>query len=216
MTRSALALLALVLLAGCASPAGPAQVTGTVTYRERIALPTGAVVRVTLLDVSLIDMPPRVIAQQELRPSQQVPIPFVLTFEPREIERGHRYGLRASIEDARGQPLWVSPAAEPVLTEGAPAAVELQVQRVAAAAVPTTARVFAYDCAGFSFRVEVARERAILFQPGRNLTLARVPAASGAKYSDGSATFWSKGGEASLALDGVEHVGCRARARLVP
>ncbi len=209
-----LALLALA--AACASPAAPGQVTGTVTYRERMALPPGAVVRVTLLDISMIDMAPRVLAEQELRPAGQVPISFALAFEPRQIEKERRYGLRATIEDAKGQPLWISAAAEPVLTEGAPAAVELVLRRVATAAAPGGARVFAYDCEGFAFRVEVAKERALVFLPGRSVPLAHVPSGSGAKYSDGHVTFWSKGDEASLDVDGALHSGCRARARLAP
>jgi putative lipoprotein len=76
--------------------------------------------------------------------------------------------------------------------------------------------VLAYDCAGFAFRVEVSRERARLLLPGRSVTLPAAPSASGAKYSDGSTTFWSQGDEASLRVDGVEHGGCRARARAVP
>jgi putative lipoprotein len=214
MPRRALAWLALAL--ACAAPVATARVTGTVTYRERMALPPGAVVRVTLLDISMIDMAPRAIAEQELHPAGQVPVPFVLAFEPREIEKDHRYGLRATIEDARGQPLWISAAAEPVLTQGAPDALELVLRRVAGAAAPTGARVFAYDCPGFAFRVEVSKERALVFLPGRSVPLAHVASGSGAKYSDGKVTFWSKGDEASLAVDGTEHTGCRARARLAP
>lgn len=214
MPRRTLALLALV--AACAAPVATARVTGTVTYRERMALPAGAVVRVTLLDVSMIDMPPRVVAKQELRPDGQVPVPFVLPFEPREIEKDHRYGLRATIEDAKGRPLWISAAAEPVLTQGAPDALELVLRRVAAAATPTNARVFAYDCVGFAFRAEVSKQRAVVFLPGRSVPLAPVASASGAKYSDGKVTLWSKGDQATLSVDGTEHTGCRARARLAP
>ena len=61
--RSRLGPLALALgLAGCVSASGPAQLTGSVTYRERVALPPGAVVNVMLFDVSLVGVPPRVVA----------------------------------------------------------------------------------------------------------------------------------------------------------
>jgi len=212
--RRALALAAVVLAAACASSAPP-ELTGTVSYRERMALPPGAVVRVTLLDVSALDMPARVIAKQELHPDHEAPIPFTLRYDPKEIEPGRRYGLRAEIEDATGQTLFATALAEPVLTGHAAGPVELWVQRVAAQK-PVGPRVFAYDCAGLDFRVEVTEERALLFLAGRTVKLDRVPSGSGAKYSDGTTTFWSKGPAAQLVADGVEHTDCKQRARPFP
>jgi putative lipoprotein len=208
MTRARLA-LALALLAACA---GPGRIAGTATYRERVTLPPGAVLRVTLLDVSLVDAPERVIAEGEW-PAGAVPIPFELAFAPEEIERDRRYGLRAALIGPGRRTLFATAAAEPVLTRGAPAAVELLLLRSAPPAGP---RVVAYDCEGLSFRVELSAERARLLLPSGSRVLPQVPAASGAKYSDGAVTFWSRGEEASLALDGSEHRGCRARARPVP
>jgi putative lipoprotein len=202
--RAALGLVLAGALAGaCAAPAGPVRVTGTASYRERIALPQGAVLRVTLLDVSLVGVPERVLVEREWRPESQPPIPFALELPPGEIARERRYALRAALRDADGRTLFATPVAVPVLTHGAPDAVELWLQRSAAPAGP---RVVAYDCADLSFRVEVAAERARLLLPGRSLELP----------PDGRTTFWSMGDEASLALDGAEHAGCRARARPVP
>jgi putative lipoprotein len=213
--RRVSALAALALAAACASPAGPARLTGSVSYRERIALPPGALLRVTLVDVSLIGAPERVIAEREIRPEAQVPIPFVLELAPRQIDPERRYGLRASLSGPEGRVLWTTASAVPVLTQGAPDAVEVWVRRVSAAP-PAGTRVLAYDCEGLSFHVEVAEQRALVFLPGRNVTLPRVPSGSGAQYSDGSATFWSKGEEALLRVDGEEHAGCRMRRRPVP
>jgi putative lipoprotein len=213
--RPALALVALALAAACASPAGPGSVSGSLSYRERMALPEGAVARVMLVDIAAIGAPERVISEREIRPAGQVPIAFVLDFAPGQIEPERRYGVRATIAGPDGRPLWATAAAAPVLTQGAPETVELWLQRVATGAAPGT-RVLAYDCAGLAFRVEVSRERARLLLSGRSVTLPAVPSASGAKYSDGSTTFWSKGDEASLSLDGVEHSGCRVRARPLP
>ena len=44
--------------------------------------------------------------------------------------------------------------------------------------------------------------RAVLSMPGRTMTLPQVVAASGARYSDGTTTFWNKGREATFELDG--------------
>ncbi|HEX5632928.1 MAG TPA: YbaY family lipoprotein, partial [Gemmatimonadales bacterium] len=61
------------------TPAPPVAVlTGSVTYRERMALPAGAVVRVELRDVSRADASAALVASQEIRPTSQVPIPFEL------------------------------------------------------------------------------------------------------------------------------------------
>jgi putative lipoprotein len=190
---------------------GAEEMTGTITYRERIALPEGAVVRVTLLDVSLLDVPARVVAEQELQPTREVPIPFALRVPRGAFDPEHRYALTATIWDAAGRPLWTTTTAHPVLTGGAARDVSILVRRSGEWAAPGGPRVLAWDCEGLSFRVEVTKERALLFLPGKNLELPAVPAASGAKYSDGSTTWWSRGDEALLTLEGVERRGCRTR-----
>ena len=200
----------LALAAACATTGGK-EVTGTITYRERIALPEGAVVRVTLVDVSLVDVPARVVAEQELRPTHEVPIPFALRVPRSAFDPEHRYALTATIWDSAGRPLWSTASAHPVLTQGAARDVRVLVQRSGEWAAPAGPRVLAYVCDGLSFRVEVTRERALLFLPGKTAELPAVPAASGAKYSDGSTTYWSKGQEALLTLEGVEHRGCRTK-----
>lgn len=99
-TAAPLALAALPLPA----VAAPRTLAGTVTYRERIALPPGAVVEVSLLDVSLADAPSRTIARTRVVPRGQVPIPYRLRFNDAVIRPDHRYALRAEIR-VRGQ-LW--------------------------------------------------------------------------------------------------------------
>lgn len=130
-----LGLVALGLVA-CASSAGPAQLTGSVTYRERIALPPGAFVHVALLDVSLVGTPARVIAQREIRPTGQVPIPFVLEYDRAAIDPAHRYGLRATITGADGRLLFANVTTVPVFRAGAPEAAAIVVQRVQAGPGP--------------------------------------------------------------------------------
>ena len=50
------------------------MVTGTITYRERIALPENAIVNVQLQDVSLQDVAATVIAETTITTPGQVPI----------------------------------------------------------------------------------------------------------------------------------------------
>lgn len=73
------------------------ELSGTVAYRERIALPPGAIVEVQLLDVSLADAPAVVLGEVSITPVGQVPIPFTLTYDPAAIQPGHRYALQARI-----------------------------------------------------------------------------------------------------------------------
>jgi putative lipoprotein len=98
--------------------ANMAQVTGTLMYRERIALPPGAVAEVWLLDTSLADAPAVEIAYQRINDPGNPPIPFVLEYDPSRIDERMQYGVRATISHD-GQLLFTSDTHYPVLTRGA-------------------------------------------------------------------------------------------------
>ena len=73
-------------------------ISGTVSYRERNALPENAVVTVTLEDISLADAPSTVIATQEFTTDgKQVPFAFELSYDNNKIKANHRYNMRATI-----------------------------------------------------------------------------------------------------------------------
>ena len=110
--------------------AAPRTLSGTVTYRERIALPPGAVVEVSLLDVSLADAPSRTIARARITPRRQVPIPYRLRFNDAVIRTGpgYSYALRAEIR-VRGQLWFTTTEHHAALVPGASG--EIVVQRVA-------------------------------------------------------------------------------------
>ncbi len=97
------ALFVAALLAGTAFADG-ASISGTASYRERIALPPDAVLEVQLTDVSLADAPAKVIASTRVDPAGQVPIPFTLSFDPASIEDRATYAISARIEV--GDDLW--------------------------------------------------------------------------------------------------------------
>ncbi|MGI2820026.1 YbaY family lipoprotein [Vibrio fluvialis] len=81
------------------TPAAMKTVTGTLAYRERIALPENAVVTVTLQDVSLMDAPAKVIATQTFETKgKQVPFAFELTYDSAQIDARHTYSVSARIE----------------------------------------------------------------------------------------------------------------------
>ena len=95
-----------------------AQVTGTLMYRERMALPPGSVAEVWLLDTSLADAPAEEIAYQQIEDPGSPPIPFVLDYDRRKIREGMQYGVRATIRDG-ARLLFTSDTHYPVLTRGA-------------------------------------------------------------------------------------------------
>lgn len=98
---------------------GEAVLTGTVTYRPRIALPPDAVADVQLQDVSLADAPATVLARQTVATEgRQVPIPFSLSYSPAAVQPGRRYAVRAEIRDRQGALLWTTTTAHPVFADG--------------------------------------------------------------------------------------------------
>ena len=111
------AILAIAILS-IASPALAAKIdlSGQVTYRERIALPDGASLKIQLVDQTLPNTPPRVAVEASIGPGQ-VPLSFDLKFDDALILPNHTYALIASISDAGGllfrnaQPYVVDPLA---------------------------------------------------------------------------------------------------------
>lgn len=140
-------LLALVLSAGScfgwaqgsgqaatSASAAPAQgsVSGTIAYRERIALPANAAIEVKVQDVSLQDAAAKTIAETVFAPEgKQVPIPFQLSYNPADINQAHNYQVEANIT-VNGKLMFVSTAAYPVITHGAPSQVAVMLQQAPA------------------------------------------------------------------------------------
>lgn len=70
-------------------------VSGSVTYRERIALPPNAIVRIILESVGA---PIEVLAEQTIETQgKQVPIPFSLTYDTSSVREDTSYVIRAQI-----------------------------------------------------------------------------------------------------------------------
>ncbi|MEM1412615.1 MAG: YbaY family lipoprotein [Pseudomonadota bacterium] len=108
-----------------------ATLSGTVTYRERMALPINAAVNVRLLDISVMDVPVRVLAEQNIdTQGKSVPIPYQLEYDPAQVQEGLTYAVRAEIRSANGDLLWTTDTVHPVLTRDAPTDnVEIRVVR---------------------------------------------------------------------------------------
>ncbi len=105
--------IALTIIGG-QSHAG--TVTGTATYRERIAVPEDATLYVELQDISLADAPAVTLAAQRYALTG-VPAAFELTFDDALIRDGMTYAVQASIH-RDGQLLFTTDTVHPVLTNG--------------------------------------------------------------------------------------------------
>ncbi|HEX6018578.1 MAG TPA: META domain-containing protein [Burkholderiaceae bacterium] len=110
------ALLVALLVAGCATPRATLSISGTASYRERMALPPDAVFEATLEEVSRADAPAAVVASVQVA-SPAVPIAFTIAIDPARIVASRRYAVRGRIT-VDGQVLFSSDAAYPVLGAG--------------------------------------------------------------------------------------------------
>ena len=132
--------LAALLLTGCstsnvAPPGGgvAARVTGTVAYRERIALPSNAVIKVQLVDVSRADAPAVVIGEQIFEAGgKQVPFAFVISYDATKVDERMSYAVQARIEED-GQLRFINDQHYPVITRDAPTKVHLMLRSVGVA-----------------------------------------------------------------------------------
>lgn len=119
------AFLAAMALGGCGDGAdrnSEALIVGTVTYRERVALPLNAIVEIRLERLAEASAAAHVLATQSIATaSRQVPISFELRYRANRLDRQGRYGLRAEIRAANGRLLFESPAPEPVFEHGSEA-----------------------------------------------------------------------------------------------
>lgn len=99
-------------------PEGWATLTGSVAYRQRIALAPDAAVSVQLEDVSRADAPSLLLAGSTVMTGgRQVPIPFALVYNPALINERSEYALRAWITE-NGFVSWRSTERIKVLTRG--------------------------------------------------------------------------------------------------
>lgn len=127
----ACAMLAAAVLTGSlsTSPLSAETLRGTVTYRERMALPPGAEVEVKLVDVSRADAPATVLGETTLQSDHAAPFPFALDYDAAAIVPNHSYALQARIT-AGGQLLFITTAHHPAFEHPAGQA-EIVVERVA-------------------------------------------------------------------------------------
>lgn len=106
-----------------------AQLTGTLSYRERMLLRPGSVAEVWLLDVSKADVRAVELAHQVIENPGSPPIPFVLEYDQANIDERMSYSVRATIKHG-DRLLFTSDAHYPVLTRGAGNTAEIMLKAV--------------------------------------------------------------------------------------
>lgn len=128
----------LVVVSACASNArtsstdggAAASVTGTVSYRERVALPPDAIAEISLIDATAANASSPPVASTTVQSQgAQVPLPFALHYDAGKIDKTHLYTIRASLMSG-GELLFATDIARAVITQGNPTRVDLVLSRV--------------------------------------------------------------------------------------
>jgi putative lipoprotein len=122
-------IFAIFSIAGCGTMTQTEKIQGSVTYRERIALPPTAQLEIVLADVSLADAPYRKISDLKITPAGQVPIQFTIEYDPTKINPNFTYAVMARITDD-GKLLFINDTSYQVITRGRPNSVEMVLKRV--------------------------------------------------------------------------------------
>ena len=123
-----IATMVLVVATGCGvagSVFGGSSVSGTVTYRERIALTPDARLIVQVRDTSYADAAAELIAEQVISDPGQVPISFDVGYDPDDIDSRNTYSVSARIEEADGRLAFINDTAYDVITRGNPKRVDM-------------------------------------------------------------------------------------------
>jgi putative lipoprotein len=121
--------LPILNIIGCGVMNQQDKIQGSVTYRERIALPPNAQLEIVLADVSLADAPYKAIAEKKIIPAGQVPILFELNYDPNKIMPNYTYAVMARITED-GKLLFINDQSYQVITRGRPNTVEMDLKRV--------------------------------------------------------------------------------------
>ena len=102
-----------------------ASVSGSVTYRERIALSPDANLVVEIRDVSYADAAALLIARQIIPGPGQVPIDFKVEYNRDDIDSRNTYSVSAWIVESDGRLAFTNDTAHEVITHGNPNKVDM-------------------------------------------------------------------------------------------
>jgi uncharacterized lipoprotein YbaY/heat shock protein HslJ/uncharacterized lipoprotein NlpE involved in copper resistance len=193
---------------GCNTASASNTVSGTASYRERIALPPGAILEVRLHDVSLADVPAVELGSVRIADPGSPPFEFQIPYHPEAIDERHIYSVRATIR-AGEKLLFTTDTRYPVLTRGAGDEVELLLKKVGAGGrgqltepfgrLPATfeGELPCADCPGIHYRLDLFADRVFF------LRMTYLGRGTGA-ISDSLGTWEMSGNQDRLSLFGGE------------
>ncbi len=95
------------------------SVTGTITFDGDPTIPAGAVLTVSLRDVSYQDAASTLIASQTIPNPERFPIDFAIRYDPNDIDSRATYGLSVRVT-RNGRLIYINDTAFDVLTRGNP------------------------------------------------------------------------------------------------
>lgn len=165
-------------------------ITGTLIYPERIALPSGSEVLVSVEGAFGSTLGETLFVTE----GEQVPLAFALDVPARLQGR-----VNALIR-VDGQPSWI--AQDLRLAAGTEAADlgEIRLARITPLAFATS-----FDCGGTALSFGILEDKATLRVGTRDFEMQAAVAASGARYvavGDDSTEFWSRGDRATVTVEG--------------
>ena len=105
-------------------------IQGSVSYREKIALPPSAYLEIVLADISMADATYIALNKKRISNLGQVPIFFEISYDRRQIIENHSYAVSAKIID-QGALLFISDQAYLVITKNSSKEILMVLKRVA-------------------------------------------------------------------------------------
>ncbi len=189
------------------------EVTGVVSYREKIALLPGAFVRVVLIQEGKKAEPPQEIAEQIFHPAGQVPFEYRLKFDPEDIRGGFRYVVKGQIFSEDERLLFASETPVGIEPLGPDRKINLPLVRVPLThqshLKPVTAAISrVFQCGDFVFGTRTGIGEIALYLPEEVMVLSQIRSASGVRYQDGDTLFWMKQDQAMLSYQGTFYRQC--------
>lgn len=185
------------------------SISGTLTYRARIALPPESHAVIELRDASAeeSDGSGTLASQRIALVGRQVPISFTLEVPPEALRRANAYILRATIFE-RDTPSWLS---EPLAINHR--SNELDVGEMLL--LPRRGAAFSsiLECGRLQISAGYAGDDLLLEALGERHVMLPVPSDSGARYQaagDPDTEYWTQGETATLTLHGQRYPICVA------
>jgi uncharacterized lipoprotein YbaY len=216
MPRAARTLAAALLgtVATYSAHAGPSRLSalpGTVTLSEGDVIPSYAILRVTLLDLSPGVAKDATVAKESFELAGKTPIGFELSYSQSAIEPSRLYGVAAVIIDSRGQALWETRVPIRVLTLGNQKKVQLVLWPAKQPKAPPEPTSFSLECEGVRFHIDLSPTTATVVLEGSRVVLPVTEAHFGKRYSDGTATLAVSGEAAYFQREGKVYRDCKVR-----